>query len=172
MFASVSFQNKIIEELHRYFTEVKKEWSISSNATDAFSVNGIYAPRLDIAVGPFNVEEGNRLSEIATVFSDKAPLRMKNLVKSECLVKNTNPRCTLAIEVAFSGSEKHYLGDITNASMMGLYGFVITCDNNSNDIKRIFEYTKTVKRVGKAPDDLFSNVCVLSDDEFLELLLP
>lgn len=150
---------------------VEKEWSVTKNATDAFFTQvDVYAPRLDVAVGPFNIEEGNKANEIKNAFVHNAPQRLKDLVRSAELRENGNPRCTLAIEVVYSGSSKHILGDITNASMMGLYGFVVASSSTFDKLKRIFEYSKVIKRVGKAPEDLFSNVCVISDEKFLKLL--
>ena len=171
MSSSTSFQNKITEKLCEHFQEVKKEWRITKNATDTFSINtDVYAPRLDVAVGPFNVEEGNKVNDMTRIFSNCAPQGLKNLVESNALQKNVNPRCVLAIEIVYSGSTKHVLGDITNASMMGLYGFVIASRDMFNQLKRIFEYTKIIKRVDKAPEELFSNVCIILDNEFLERL--
>lgn len=168
---STLFQNKVTEKLLEHFQQVKKEWRITQNATDAFSSNvDVYAPRIDVAVGPFNVSEGNEKNRIVQTFVDKAPQRMKSIIESGHLRENENPRCMLAIEVVYSGSTKHVLGDITNASMMGLYGFVVANSDMIDKVKRIFEYTKTIKHVGKAPIDLFSNVMVISTDEFLELL--
>lgn len=166
---STVFQNKITEKLQQYFSEVKTEWSVTKNATDVFSVP-VYGPRVDVAVGPFNIEKGNKIDEIKTVFKNKAPQKLKNYIESNNLSENANPRCVLAIEVVFSGSSKHILGDITNASMMGLYGFVVASNSKFNKLKRIFEYSKVIKQVGKAPKGLFSNVCVISEEMFLELL--
>ena len=87
------------------------------------------------------------------------------------LSTNANPRCSLAIEVVFSGSSKHILGDITNASMMGLYGLVVVKDEERilEKAKRIFEYVKRIIEVGKAPANLFQNTRILSASEFLHL---
>ena len=123
--------------------------------------------RVDVAVGPFSVVPGKN-HEIEQVFCKKAPGKLKRV--TEGLGKNRNPRCSLAIEVVFSGSSKHILGDITNASMMGLYGFVVTSEDMLKMAQRVYEYIKTVKELEKAGDDLFNNVCILSAQEFLSLL--
>lgn len=171
MRASTSLQNKIMVRLGEYFPEVVKEWDISKNATDAFSRNlGIYAPRPDVSVGPFNIERGNKINEIRKIFNDLAPSKLKQHVRMLGLHENENPRCTLAIEVVYSGSSKHMLGDITNASMMGLYGFVIASNSTFNTLERILKYVNAVKHVHKAPDSILSNVCVIKDADFLRLL--
>ncbi|EIJ65600.1 hypothetical protein BD31_I1572 [Candidatus Nitrosopumilus salaria BD31] len=171
MSSSTSFQNEITEKLSRYFQQVRKEWRITQDATDAFSTDvDVYAPRIDVAVGPFNVSEGNERENITNVFENSAPQNLKKMIESSSLQKNNNPRCMLAIEVVYSGSTKHILGDITNASMIGLYGFVVAHNDRIDEVNRIFEYTKTIKAVHKAPSDLFSNVKIMSTNEFLELL--
>lgn len=169
---STLLQNKIVERLSRHFSGVVKEWDVTKDATDAFS-EPVYGPRLDVAVGPFNITEEDKVekvNEIVMMFSENAPQRLKDIIASRNLHQNNNPRCTLAIEVVYSGSSKHILGDITNSSMMGLYGFVVANRSMFNKVSRIFEYSKIIKRVGKAPADLFSNVCVISNEDFLELL--
>ncbi len=165
------FQNRITEKLREYFLEVEKEWSVTRGATDILSTNKKrYAPRLDVAVGPFSVSVGNKENKIKNTFDHKAPRNLRRFIESSMLQENSNPRCMLAIEVVFSGSSKHILGDITNASMMGLYGFVVASSSTFKKVNRIFEYVKIIKQVGKAPSELFSNVCVVSDEEFLKLL--
>lgn len=167
-------QTRIAEKLSEHFSEVEKEWRITKNATDSFSINiDVYAPRLDVAVGPFNTDEPHKeenVEKIQKTFSQKATKELKNIVELKRLEQNQNPRCMLAIEVAFSGSEKHFLGDITNASMMGLYGFVVANNSTLDKLERIFRYAKVAKQVGKMPVNLFSNVCIISDEKFLQLL--
>ena len=164
-----SFQEKLKQTLEGYFSEVEKEWTVSKNATDTFSANSKrYSPRLDIAVGPFNVTQGNRKDEIERKFSNEIPRKLKTLLNG--LSQNPNPRCGLAIEISFSGSSKHILGDITTASMMGLYGLVITNNKTSEKANRIFEYVKTLKGVGKMPGELFENVRVVKYSKLSRLL--
>jgi len=174
MSASTVFQNIVVEKLRDHFSEVEKEWRITKDSTDLLAVNAdVYAPRLDVAVGPFNVREEDKVEMVDTIkatFTEEAPQELKNIVESESLRQNRNPRCTIAIEIVYSGSSKHILGDITNASVMGLYGFVVASSSTFDKLKRIFEYSKVIKQVGKVPEDLFSNVCVISDEKFLRLL--
>lgn len=144
---------------------VRSEWSIAAGATDSFSRSvGLYVPRLDLAVGPFNVDPGTwdhaqRLPEIPS----ELRLRLPTITRQ-------NPRCLLAIEVVFSGSSKHVLGDLTNASMMGLYGAVVAHPSMVDKAKRILEYGKRLHAVGKSQDYLFANTEVFSSEEFIGLL--
>jgi hypothetical protein len=101
--------------LRAHFADVRLEWSVVKDATDALARDiKRYAPRVDIAVGPFNTTPGPdpRISEalvpdqLRALFNDRPP--------------NPNPRCLLAIEVVYSGSSKHILGDMLNAGALGL----------------------------------------------------
>lgn len=124
------YQNKIAPLLGSIFgdDQVKLEWD--SVKYDGHTTNhiSVYGPRIDIAVGPFNsymdIDIGN----------DKpAKLKKHKLVKT--LIKkvfadredfdkiwNKTSRCFIAIEIDFSGSSKHILGSIINATVSGAIG--------------------------------------------------
>lgn len=149
---------------------VKKEWSIRVGATDAFRHKGIYSPRLDVAVGPFNIDR----EDIYLNQNKIAEYREHPLIKGICskveIDFNRNPRCMLAIEIEFSGSSKHILGDFTNASMMGMVGIVVGFSHNIEKIGRINKYISLLQAVEKAPQDLFKNVVCFEAEDFLNLL--
>ena len=69
-----------------------------------------------------------------------------------------------------SAPEAHIMGDILNASALGLLGFVVCNDNQLTKVLRNFEYLNTVKKLGKVPEPLFKNVVALSTTEFDQLL--
>jgi len=79
---------------------------------------------------------------------------------------NYNPRYAVAIEVVFSGSSKHVLGDITNASVLGLYGFVIANEEMLLKAKRIFKYIQKLKQIRKISGEMYNNVKIVSTQEF------
>ena len=82
------------------------------------------------------------------------------------LKMNPNPRYAVAIEIVFSGSSKHILGDITNASTLGLYGFVIAREGMLQKAQRILKHLQTLKKIGKIEQAMFNNVKVVSTAEF------
>lgn len=170
-----TYQQYIFEILKFYFKEeVKMEWCIGVGATDVFSRKHIYAPRLDIAVGPFNIHvtDYNKINlgfARATHFIDKL-FKAKNKVLDVTLL-NKNPRCVIAVEISFSGSSKHILGDFANASMMGLLGIVITSKRNYTKVSRMANYLDIVSKIGKAPEGMFSNILVFEADEFIDLFV-
>ncbi len=170
MVNSKPFQLELEKALQRHFRDVQTEWPISTGATDALARSRLrYAPRLDLAVGPFSVQQGNRGHEMMTEFASTAPRKLRDFTRTN-LGKNGNPRCAMAIEISFSGSSKHMLGDIANASMIGLYGFVIANDGQIGKLKRILEYVNAVQALGKLHMAVFNNVAVMSTNEFMDLL--
>jgi hypothetical protein len=172
-------QAAVYQDLTNFFdpTLIIKEWSVRKGAADAFGDSASYAPRLDIAVGPFNLTFQDRASDADAIrnFSFRHPLiqwlneeiRTRN---NGGFYVNHNPRCLLAIEVEHSTSSKHILGAITNASMLGLLGVVIGSSVHIAKVRRIHAYACKLKEVGKAHDDMFGNVACFEEAEFLDLL--
>jgi hypothetical protein len=119
----------------------------------------VYAPRVDVAVGPFNLTPGRDAAisaellpeKFRAVFGDRPP--------------NPNPRCLIAIEVCYNGSSKHMMGDMLNAGALGLYGFVVGNEQNMPKIKRILRYLEILADLDKVPW-LFRNVVSISTEEF------
>jgi hypothetical protein len=165
-----TYQSRLADALKANFPEVQGEWSVARDATDGFRDPAIprYAPRLDIAIGPFNItaEAGTNTDAIRQASRNA----LISGIRSEVLVENSNPRCLLAIEIEFSGSSKHILGGITNASMMGLIGIVIGSNDNIQKIRRIHEYVKWLRQVGKGPTSLFGNVATYEASAFYKMV--
>ncbi len=58
--AASDYQRAVQVALRRHFDEVLLEWSITREATDLLASDGtVYAPRGDVAVGPFNTTPGS-----------------------------------------------------------------------------------------------------------------
>lgn len=163
---STRYQNDLEVELLRFFPgNVRNEYYIPKKAADDFSLHhSVYIPRADLAVGPFNEEGGNRVSRIREGYGS-APAVLSSLTRG--LSQNQNPRCLFAIEVVYSGTSKHILGDILNAGTLGLYGIVLPSNEMHEKVLRIVEYLKLVKKLHKLADDFSANVAVVKADDFL-----
>jgi hypothetical protein len=159
-FASGSaFQSFAKPRLERYFEDVRREWSSSLGATDSLRRDvQRYAPRVDLAVGPFNVAPGR-----ADITVEMLPPTLRHWFDG--MRPNDNPRCLLAIEVVYSGSAKHMLGDLLNASALGLFGLVVCHESKLAKVKRNREYAIELASLGKIPT-LFQNVRVVSFSAF------
>ena len=155
---------------------VKTKWRASSESADDFDSSYIYTPETDIVIGPFNtnrrIEENNSLidlkvSEYASFFSF---LNRISSTPYQNHLLNKNPRCFLAIEVAGSGSEKHLLGDMFNASIIGKIGIVIgTTPEIVKSYMRLYEYVNYVHTVGKI-DQTFGNLAILLGSDMLTVI--
>ena len=159
------YQRATEPALKRYFADVRLEWPVVKGATDALTADlNRYAPRVDIAVGPFNTTPGPDPNicetllppQLRELFADRAP--------------NPNPRCLLAIEVIFSGTSKHIMGDMLNASSLGLYGLVVGRDTQMPKVRRIGSYLDLLVQLEKQRL-LFDNVVALGTSEFDALLV-
>lgn len=152
------------------------EFSIGKGASDKFAENKDYLPRLDIAVGPYNItsdreENCHKIREAYENYPIIQKLRDIAGQQNGGCRYNRNPRCLLAVEIEFTGSSKQILGDFTNASMMGFVGLVIGPDTDyMNRIKGVANYVRTLRMLEKAPEELFMNVAWLCEAEFVDLL--
>jgi hypothetical protein len=155
---------------------VKSEWSVRTDATDEVYDQSTYAPRLDLAVGPFNVSRDRRHADVELIRRYQPhPLIAK--LQNEVMRQNNggfyfnrNPRCLLAIELEYSTSSKHILGGITNASLLGYIGIIVGSARYISKIRRIYEYACRLRELEKAHDDMFANVACFQEAEFLALL--
>lgn len=109
----------------------------------------MYAPRIDIAVGPFAVERRRLEEQYTHLLFETRPFiesliecHNQNVEAAEEGVRfdnivhfNLNARCLLCIEIEDSGSRKHCLGNLVNASALGRIGILIA---RSETILRTF----------------------------------
>ncbi len=172
------FQEQAFQFLRGVFgdKQVYKEFSIDTDATDVFGADAGYLPRLDLAVGPFNVTP-DRDGNTEKIRAAAACGFIEEIVKIAAhqngdFIQNKNPRCLLSIEVEFSGSSKLIMGDFTNAGMMGHVGLVIG-PSEGDIMKRIIcvqRYIQTLRHLGKADPTLFMNVACLDEKVFWQIL--
>lgn len=172
------YQDKAEHLLKKAFGSdlVQQEWPIWKGASDDWAKKMTYAPRLDIAVGPFNLTSENKEHDIQKILAKSQHSLIKKIIDEasrqnpDNFILNKNPRCLLAIEIEFSGSSKHVLGDYTNASMIGLIGIVISSPKTQSKIARVGQYARKLQNLEKGPTGLFSNTVHFQDQEFINII--
>lgn len=183
----------VIEELLRCIFErrgdseidIKKEWSVTKDSRDVYQGEDIYAPRIDIAIGPFNIgsnwdvgEKNRKYHQYENVIFEKI-IQKGELLGNEVICPNQNPRCTVAIEIANYSEEKRMIGDIFNASVIGKIG-IFVYDNFVYDQDQKFEkashrllnYLKFLKdqRKGGVDDKILKNVIFIKSGDIVSVL--
>jgi hypothetical protein len=171
-------QAVIRNKLGQIFSDdlVKSEWSVRTAATDKIFDKSTYSPRLDIAVGPFNVTRDRKNEDLAEI-EEHAQHPFVRWLRNEVgrqnhggFYFNPNPRCLLAIELEFSTSSKHILGGITNASLLGAIGVILGPAGYIDKVRRISQYAARLRQVEKAHDDMFANIACFQIEDFLRLI--
>jgi len=178
------YQELASDSLSKIFggSNVIKEWNVAKESKNAFT-RELYSPRLDIAIGPFNIDENieyNQNNIKSTIFSKRSFIETM-LQNSEPPTNtftldrflnniNQNPRCFLAIEIENSGSSKHMLGNIVNVSILASIGVVIPfSDKKLSLCKRITKYVTFATEVRKLKG-VFKNVLIINKANFWRLL--
>ncbi len=175
---SKEYQKELKVLLEKIFPDqqVKQEWD--SVQFDPHSGNHeiVYAPRHDLAVGPFTDYFELDIGQNRTDIMKKHPFT-KNLYK-DCLqnrgtlskIWNSKARCFLAVEIEFNGSLKHMLGSIINAYASGSLAIIITNQNNRNKINRLITYLLRLEDYESMKKGICKNLIVFNDEEFKNYL--
>jgi hypothetical protein len=172
------YQHRAKEGLDRMYREVVVQWP-------PFRGEGrsIYGPVVDIAVGPFAIrgryeEEYTQLLNTTKPFIERLIERHNQNIAGvgeptsfERLEHfNENARCLLCIEIEDTGSKKHCLGNLVNASALGRIGLLVA---RRDAVLRTFVrqrvYLQTLAEVGKNTFKT-NNALVLMADQFDECL--
>ncbi|HRY36275.1 MAG TPA: hypothetical protein P5230_00130 [Candidatus Magasanikbacteria bacterium] len=172
------YQNQIAELLKQIFPAelVKKEWDSSVTFNDLSHNKMVYAPRIDVAIGPFNNRFNLDVGEMPSDLMKKHPFtrmmfeRHYNDIDDFDKVWNSFSRCYLAIEVEFSGSAKHIFGSIINAVTNGSLAFIITNKENYSKVDRIIKYIWRQENQEVIELNTLKNLLVFEEGEFLEVL--
>ncbi|TKC04346.1 hypothetical protein [Pedobacter frigoris] len=158
--------------------------------------NGLYAPRVDVAIGPFAIEDGIHMTaEHNDVFNNQiqffrmlCKIHLENLglineatdgnqiialinQKVEVLYyTNYNARCFMAIEVENNVSRKHLMGGAINASVLGRIGIAVGYNDEKHraflNLYRYFEFLRNVDK----PTFNTSNLLIISKDQLLNTI--
>lgn len=166
------YQNSVVSLLRETFPEnqVKKEWdSIVYDNRRKNSHKTLYSPRIDVAVGPFNdyTDARNGNDETAVM---KNSLLVRRLNERYDIQWNDLSKCFLAIEVIFSGSSKHVMGDFLNATSAGAIGIIVSRGKEHKKAMRIIKYLRSLEDSKRIEKRAMRNLMIFSDIEFLEFL--
>ena len=185
------FQNELKQLLTTYFPieQITTEWRTKMN-------KGIYSPRVDLAVGPFAIEDGLRYThEHQEIFEQNIPLfqrlteqhlinldiitvdtnndQKQNLITrkmQQIQWTNLNGRCFIAIEIENEISRKHLMGGAVNASVLGKIGIAVGfTEEKHNAFLNLYRYFQFLGAVEK-PTFNTSNLLVISSDQLVEIL--
>jgi len=191
MFTVVSeYQEEMRSKLIRLFSNnipVETEWRTIQN------INGIYCPRIDIAVGPFSITRGNnqinsynkllnqkrdfidKIIEFHNVNTSRYRTNDEQINRNEPTRTfenlhhfNENARCFLAIEIENNVSRKHLLGGAVNASVLGRIGICIGwTPEKVKALIKVQAYWDFLRSVGKNTFET-KNLIILDKNQFRE----
>ena len=171
------YQTEVLSKLERIFVDggVVPEWDVARNSEDEFT-RALYSPRLDFAVGPFNIDaniiwNNNRIDEFYVRFQlFLQKLKSMSDMNDSTFKPNKNPRCFLAIELEDKTSRKHRIGTIINASAMGKIGIIVAANESVfRSFQRIRKYLVFLQEVSKSNYNP-KNVMILKKEDFLRIL--
>lgn len=154
-----------------------------------------YSPRLDIAVGPFSIDDGVQLiQEYDVLYQNNIPFltqlvrcHLSNLEiinnnkavdEVEALINhkldemrhfNFNSRCFIAIEIENAVSRKHLMGGAINASVLGRVGIAVGYTQEMhNAFLNLYRYFAFLQSVDK-PTFRTNNLLVISSEQLIEI---
>lgn len=173
-----AYQEQIRQALGQLYAEIEVQWQPFRGEG-----RGTYAPRVDIAVGPFAIR--NRYIEEYTALMNETRPFIENLIERhnrnveqlgqqtdfhDILHFNDNSRCLIAIEIEESGGRKHCLGNLVNASALGRVGLLVA---RTEEVLRTFvrqrAYLQFLADVDKNTFQT-ANALVLTEPQFDECL--
>lgn len=178
-----SFQQELVSVLRVLFSGVpiEKEWAAMRRA------DGLYSPRLDIAVGPFATGESNCVPKFDRLLEEHQDFLLRlyehhlaNIRESaapglrpdfeQVALRNRNARCFLAIEIENQVSRKHLMGGAINAAALGRIGIAVGWTTEKVEaLVRLRSYLLFLASVGKNTFDP-ANLLILSKDQLHDTL--
>ena len=172
------YQKRAISDLRRIFPNVKvdKEWDSVKYDPHISNHRDVYAPRIDIAVGPFNdffeLDVGTDITKQMQSHPFTKRLIQNKLERGLTLKRlwNSYSRCFMAIEIEFSGTSKHILGSMINASVTGSIGIIITNQSKYEVTNRLFNYFLRLESLERMSLNTLGNLFIFEEEEFLNFL--
>lgn len=157
--------------------------------------NGLYSPRLDIAVGPYSIENDvqligkydelyqnnshfitklikQHLSNLSIINNQMTSENIENIVNNkfaEIQHFNYNARCFVSVEIENLVSRKHLMGGAINTSVLGRIGITVGYTNKMhNAFINLYRYFEFLQNVDK-PTFRTNNLLVISSTQLLEI---
>ena len=172
---------KKLERIYKQRGVIKTEW-ISMKKSD-----GIYSPRVDLAIGPFAVD-GIYSSQFDVLMNYSKEL-IDNLIIHH--IENTkdkfnfeheeinfdllerhnyNPRCFMAIEIENNVTRKHLMGSAINAASLGRLGIIIPwTEEKLRALVRMRDYLKFIYDRKRKKFDI-TNLLIIAKEQFKNVL--
>jgi len=150
-------QEELTDKLRIIFGEnnVISEWNVAKHSKDDLT-RELYCPRIDIVVGPFNIDrnldQNNALIQRAHEARRELieAIKGRSDIRDEEFIPNENPRCLIAIELENKTERKHRIGNIVNASAIGRIGIIATnSEVEFGKMVKIRKYLDFLLAVGK-----------------------
>jgi GNAT superfamily N-acetyltransferase len=167
------YQDQVTATLKEIFGNemVKPEWDSVTYDGHTSNHTLVYAPRVDIAVGPFNSYADLDIGNDRTA-SMKKHFLVKKLQErtGNTIVWNDCARCFLAVEIVFSGKSKYIAGDFLNATSTGSIAFVVAHKKVYEKVSRMLNYFHRLQEFERLHENGLQNLMLFRDDEFLEFL--
>lgn len=164
---------------------VRGEWRAFSNLPYQ------YSPIVDIAIGPYSIEDGQTKIDEYNVLLDNPEIKsflkkiydlhIENIGEEwlheinisrfdDLIQKNQNARCFIAIEIENTSTKKHIMGSLINAASLGRIGIGVAYNESvKRTFIRIMNYLAFLKRVGKNTYDT-TNFLIITKEQFKDLL--
>jgi hypothetical protein len=154
----------------------------------AFPGMQMYSPRVDVAIGPFSVDEGTLGREYDELVRDHRTF-FRQLIRLHDLniqgfdpgelsgdlevvgYHNWNARCLIAIEVENIGSRKHLMGSAVNASSLGRVGLAVGW--NEDRVRRFIRMRRYLRALAGLNKNTFNttNLLIMSKDQLAQLVV-
>jgi hypothetical protein len=158
---------------------------------------GLYAPRVDIGIGPFAYENGIHMTaehnylfnnwhpffimlchihlENLELINNDTPEEQKRAMVMEKMEiiyhTNYNARCFIAIEVENNVSRKHLMGGAINAAVLGRIGIAVGyTEEKHRAFLKLYHYFEFLRNVDK-PTFNTSNLLIISKDQLIDTIV-
>lgn len=183
------YQERLQNLLADHFeSDIETEWRTKMGKK-------IYSPCVDVAVGPFAIEDGvTYTNEHDEIFEQNIELfrrlTIHHLINTDSIksadaenaqqligeklnnlqATNRNGRCMLAIEVENKSSRKHLMGGAVNASVLSRVGIAVGFDDEKHRaFLNLYRYFEFLRRVEK-PTFNTNNLLIISKEQLEDIL--